>query len=83
VSAVLIFGVIYATLLRPRPVQDAVLTGPFAGPFRAKGWLRMIGVLDIPLPWTIASVVLIAAVYGPLMWAERVTNAPLPGMRVW
>ncbi|AQS50099.1 hypothetical protein BMG03_19470 (plasmid) [Thioclava nitratireducens] len=79
----LIFGVLYATLLRQRAVNTPIPAAPFSRAFRSHGSGSMVRLFDNLLLWTIVSIALVAAFYGPVLWAERVMNVLLSGLRVW
>lgn len=83
VAAILIFGVLYATLVRPGPPAPDTPDPPFAEALRGAHSTGLMRALDRLWLWTAVSVLLLAAVYGPVLWSLRVMNVPLPGMRVW
>ena len=82
-AAILIVGVLFATLLRPRFSATSVAAIPFASSLRAQGSERIVRAFDKLSLWTLICALAIVSVYGPVLWSQWVMSQPLPGMRVW
>ncbi len=82
-SIVLIFGVIYVTLLRPRPALPPRVEIPFAQAMRSERSDRMVHIFDNLWLWGGLAALLIVAVYGPLLWAVARFGVPIDSLRVW
>lgn len=84
-SALLIFAVLYATVLRRRPVaaDPGVPPIPFSDALRSAHGMRLILLFDRLWLWTLIAIAVMAAVYTPVLWSQVGQQVPLPGMRVW
>lgn len=85
VAIVLIFGVLWVTVLKPRAgdAGTASTAVPFADALRTTHGMHMIRSFDRLWLWTLVSIAVMAAVYGPVLWPQIQQAVPLPGIRVW